>query len=247
DLDIANLTREQAIEIYRRDWWERYRIGEIEDVTIASKVLDLFVNVGPIQGATIVQRALHACGRRDVEIDGIMGSQPLAAINSVRPRSALLAAIKAEAAAYYRFLVERRPELRRFEQGWITRAYSYRKERVQMMNRRTLKQNLEWFLVFLIVLMGITFAAAAALAAHDVPGPDDELWVTFGAITIAWASAQMGILQVLKAIHIGGKPVLGSPGLVWLANGILGVIGMTIAATQAGVPLVAAIIQAIIA
>ncbi len=123
-LDIANLTREEAIAIYRRDWWERCRIGEIEDVTIASKVLDLFVNVGPIQGATIVQRALHACGRRDVEIDGIMGSQTLAAINSVRPRSALLAAIKAEAAAYYRFLVERRPELRRFEQGWITRAYS---------------------------------------------------------------------------------------------------------------------------
>ena len=123
-LDIANLTREEAIAIYRRDWWERYRIGEIEDVAIASKVLDLFVNVGPIQGAIIVQRALHACGRRDVEIDGIIGSRTLAAINSVRPRAALLAAIKAEAAAYYRFLVERRPELRRFEQGWITRAYS---------------------------------------------------------------------------------------------------------------------------
>ncbi len=124
DLDIASLTREQAIEIYRRDWWERYRIGEIEDVAIASKVLDVFVNVGPIQGAIIVQRALHACSRRDVEIDGIIGSRTLAAINSVRPRAALLAAIKAEAAAYYRFLVERRPELRRFEQGWITRAYS---------------------------------------------------------------------------------------------------------------------------
>ena len=99
-------------------------MGEIEDVAIASKVLDVFVNVGPIQGATIVQRALHACGRRDVEIDGIIGSRTLAAINSVRPRAALLAAIKAEAAAHYRLLVERRPELRRFERGWITRAYS---------------------------------------------------------------------------------------------------------------------------
>lgn len=116
-----------------------------------------------------------------------------------------------------------------------------------MMNRRTVKQNFEWFLIFLFVLIGVAFAAAEALAADDVPGPDDELWVTFGAVTIAWASAQMGLLQVLKAIHIGGKPVLNSPGLVWLANGILGVIGMTIAATQAGVPLVAAIIQAVIA
>lgn len=116
-----------------------------------------------------------------------------------------------------------------------------------MMNKRTAKQNFEWLLILLFVLMGIVFAASKALAADDVPGPNDELWVTFGAVTIAWASAQMGLLQVLKAIHIGGKPVLSSPGLVWLANGILGVIGMTIAATQAGVPLVAAIIQAIIA
>lgn len=123
-LDIANLTREDAIAIYRRDWWERYRMGEIQDADVAAKVLDLAVNTGPVYAAMIVQRALHACGRRDVEIDGIIGSQTLAAINSVHPRAALLAAIKAEAAAYYRLLVERRPELRRFEQGWITRAYS---------------------------------------------------------------------------------------------------------------------------
>lgn len=123
-LDIRNLTREEAIAIYRRDWWDRYRYGEIQDADVAAKVLDLAVNTGPVYAAMIVQRALHACGRRDVEIDGIIGSQTLAAINSVRPRAALLAAIKAEAAAHYRLLVERRPELRRFEQGWITRAYS---------------------------------------------------------------------------------------------------------------------------
>src|SRR5690606_9548715 len=114
----------EAIAIYRRDWWDRYRYGEIQDADVAAKVLDLAVNTGPVYAAMIVQRALHACGRRDVEIDGIIGSRTLAAINSVRPRAALLAAIKAEAAAHYRLLVERRPELRRFEQGWITRAYS---------------------------------------------------------------------------------------------------------------------------
>lgn len=123
-LDIANLTREEAIAIYRRDWWERYRMGEIEDVAIASKVLDVFVNVGPIQGATIVQRALHACGRRHVIIDGIIGTQTITAINDVKPRAMLLAAIRAEAAAYYRGLVAQRPELQRYEKGWLNRAYA---------------------------------------------------------------------------------------------------------------------------
>src|SRR5690606_27161164 len=108
------LTREQAKEIYRRDWWERYRYDEIEDVQIASKVLDLSVNVGPIQAALIVQRALHACGQRHVTVDGIIGTQTIAAINAVKPRAALLAAIRAEAAAYYRGLVAQRPELQRY-------------------------------------------------------------------------------------------------------------------------------------
>ena len=123
-LDIRNLTREEAIAIYRRDWWDRYRMGEIEDFAIASKVLDVFVNVGPIQGATIVQRALHACGRRHVIIDGIIGTQTITAINDVKPREMLLAAIRAEAAAYYRQLIERNPNLKKFERGWLNRAYA---------------------------------------------------------------------------------------------------------------------------
>jgi len=123
-LDIANLTREEAIAIYRRDWWERYRMGEIEDVAIASKVLDVFVNVGPIQGATIVQRALHACGRRHVIIDGIIGTQTITAINDVKPRAMLLAAIRAEAAAHYRTLVARNPRLNKYLNGWLNRAYA---------------------------------------------------------------------------------------------------------------------------
>lgn len=47
-VDIKNLTREQAVEIYRGDWWERYRYGDIEDLDVATKVFDLAVNMGPV-------------------------------------------------------------------------------------------------------------------------------------------------------------------------------------------------------
>jgi len=123
DLDIASLTREQAIEIYRRDWWDKYGYGKLTSPAIAAKVLDLSVNMGPRQAHILLQRALHAVGRRDVTIDGIIGPQTIAAANSVSP-DALLAALRAEAAAYYRQLVAARPELRRFEQGWLNRAYA---------------------------------------------------------------------------------------------------------------------------
>src|SRR5690606_11925483 len=123
-LDIAGLTREQAIEIYRRDWWDRYGYDRICSPDVAAKAFDLAVNMAPAVAHRCLQRALHACGQRHVTIDGVLGPQTIGAANAVRPRAALLAALRAEAAAYYRALVERRPELAKFERGWLNLAYA---------------------------------------------------------------------------------------------------------------------------
>ena len=122
--DIRNLTREQAIEIYRQDWWDRYGYDRIRSLDVAAKVFDLAVNMGAPAAHRCLQRALHACGQRHVAVDGILGPQTIGAANDVKPRAALLAALRAEAAAYYRGLVERRPELKRYENGWLNRAYA---------------------------------------------------------------------------------------------------------------------------
>src|SRR5690606_6838431 len=114
---------EQAIEIYRRDWWERYGYGRLREVEVAVKVFDLSVNVGPRQAHTMLQQALHAAGYRDVVIDGIIGPQTCAAANAAPP-DVLLAALRAEAAAYYRRLIERNPTLKKYERGWMRRAYA---------------------------------------------------------------------------------------------------------------------------
>lgn len=124
DLDIASLTKAQAVEIYRRDWWEPYRYNEIKALDTATKVFDLSVNMGPTAAHRCLQRALHACGQRHVVIDGLIGPQTLQAANSVKPKAMLLAALRAEAAAHYRALIERRPEMARFAKGWENRAYA---------------------------------------------------------------------------------------------------------------------------
>ena len=123
DLDIANLTEEQASEIYYRDWWRQYKYDLIEDATVAAKVLDLSVNMGPSAAHKCLQRALHACGRRDVAIDGIIGPQTLEATNAANPLM-LLAALRAEAAAHYRALAQADPKRRKFLTGWLNRAYA---------------------------------------------------------------------------------------------------------------------------
>ncbi|MGE5552814.1 MAG: glycoside hydrolase family 108 protein [Betaproteobacteria bacterium] len=121
-LDIRNLTRDQAIAIYRRDWWDRLRLGEIQDPDLAAKVLDLAVNVGAVTGIMLLQRALTAAGHR-VTVDGVMGPATLAAANAADPR-VILAALRSEAAGHYRVLIARNAGLKRFEQGWLKRAYA---------------------------------------------------------------------------------------------------------------------------
>lgn len=123
-LDIRNLTREQAIEIYRRDWWERYGYERIKELDVATKVFDLAVNMGASSAHRCLQRALHACGQRHVVIDGIIGPQTIAACNQVTPPAALLVGLRAEAAAHYRQLIARNETLKRFEKGWLNRAYA---------------------------------------------------------------------------------------------------------------------------
>lgn len=124
NLDIANLTREDAISIYRRDWWDRYSYGEFDDADVAIKVFDLAVNVGPSPAHKMLQRAVCAAeGRRSLAVDGIIGPQTIAATNAAYGRW-VLAALRAEAAAHYRRLIERNPALAKFERGWMNRACS---------------------------------------------------------------------------------------------------------------------------
>jgi len=124
-LDIAALTRADAVAIYYRDWWQRYRYGELPGPT-AAKVFDLAVNIGPDHAVRCLQRALRACGRRVVE-DGALGGATIAAVVAAN-QLAMIAALRAEAAGYYRALAalergRRAGGDREFLNGWLNRAY----------------------------------------------------------------------------------------------------------------------------
>jgi lysozyme family protein len=121
NLDIKNLTLDQAREIYFRDFWSRGKYEQIEDENIAIKLFDLAVNVGINQANRLIQRALRAAGTQIVE-DGIIGPITLAAINKADPTD-LLAALKSESAGYYRLIANANPSQQKFITGWLKRAY----------------------------------------------------------------------------------------------------------------------------
>ena len=117
-VDIANLTRDEAIEIYRADFWAPYK--EFPE-KVAVKVFDLAVNMGHRPAVTLLQRALRSCGA-DLADDGILGPLTRQAVAVAQP-DLLVAALRSEAAGFHRLLAGQKPANKKFLNGWIKRSY----------------------------------------------------------------------------------------------------------------------------
>ena len=120
-LDIRNLTVEKAKEIYHRDFWLKGNFDQISDPTLAVQLFDFSVNLGIKVGIKLLQRAIRAGGIH-IQDDGIFGPLTLSGVKNSESK-VLLAAIKSEAAGYYRYLVAKNPRLQKFLNGWLNRAY----------------------------------------------------------------------------------------------------------------------------
>lgn len=128
-LNIRELSLEDAIEIYHKDFWLKGKFEQIPDENIAIKVFDFTVNLGQRAATIILQRALRSVGI-NVQEDGLFGSVTLSAtISCCTPECAenrakmLLAALKSEAAGYYRLIAAKNPSQKKFLNGWLNRAY----------------------------------------------------------------------------------------------------------------------------
>jgi len=74
NLDIKNLTLEQAKEIYHQDYWCKYKCDFLPDA-LSLAVFDYAVNSGK-QAVYDLQRSLN------VTVDGVIGNQTVGAANS---------------------------------------------------------------------------------------------------------------------------------------------------------------------
>jgi lysozyme family protein len=115
-LDIKKLSRAEAVEIYRNDWWIRHNYRHIFNETLAAKVFDIAVNVGAARANRWLQGAAGALGS-DIMIDGVVGPKTLMAVNTL-DAAALLGQFMRAAYRHYRWLGQRMPT---FEKGWIDR------------------------------------------------------------------------------------------------------------------------------
>lgn len=113
-VDIENLTIDQAIEIYERDFWNRLKLSQFNSQRIAWKVFDIEVNTG--RGDELLQTALG------LKADGQVGGKTLAAVNAADVETLMDELIELQAKRYCLIVAKTPPKLK-FLVGWINRAF----------------------------------------------------------------------------------------------------------------------------
>ena len=115
DVDIKNLTKDGAKEIYKEHYWDRNKVEDLPE-DLRHIYFDMCVNQGRGRAVKIMQRAANAKGA-DLVVDGGMGPKTIAAMDGVE-----LQRVRAYRVKYYADLVTRKPDLEKFYFGWFRRA-----------------------------------------------------------------------------------------------------------------------------
>jgi len=121
DINLDDLSRDEAVDLYRDRYWHRWNLSLLTIQNVASKVLDLVVWMGPTHGVKVLQRALRAVGR-PVKEDGVLGAET-AGMANVTDERRLLPAMRSEAAGRIREILAKDKSQEKFKKGWLNRSY----------------------------------------------------------------------------------------------------------------------------
>ena len=115
NVDIKNLTIDEAKAIYKKDYWDKIKGDEIKDELVAYEIFDTAVNMGVRTSSKLVQMVVGS------HPDGIIGPKTLEKINNMDVKL-LVSKFRLSKIARYVYLVKKRPANRKFLLGWINRA-----------------------------------------------------------------------------------------------------------------------------
>lgn len=112
---IEGLTIDRAKFLYKRDYWDKIKGDDIIDQKVAELLFDSSVNVGIKQAVLLAQRVAN------VEDDGIIGKNTIAALNALNAPD-FMNAFAVRKIAYYVDIVKRKPSQKIYLLGWIDRT-----------------------------------------------------------------------------------------------------------------------------
>lgn len=115
NLDLKNLTREQADNIFYKDYWKK-SFAHILPFPAYISYFDAVVNAGVGRANKILQEALK------VKSDGVIGPKTINALNNFSDPTKLALALADGKQNFYLRLTKSRPKLKSFIKGWTRRT-----------------------------------------------------------------------------------------------------------------------------
>ncbi len=115
DVDVEHLTRDQALAIYRSDYWSPIKADQLP-APFALALFDASVNLGPVEAVKLLQRVLR------VPDDGVMGSRTLRAAS--KANGSTLGRFLALRQKFYEDLAASYPHHLPSLNGWRNRMFA---------------------------------------------------------------------------------------------------------------------------
>ena len=115
DVDIKNLTKEDAKKIYYDDYWVKNKVHKLPD-NLKYIYFDMCINQGRGTAVRVLQRAVNSKGGA-LEVDGGLGPMTLKAIQNIS-----LDRVRAYRVLRFANIVIDKPNQEKFWLGWFRRA-----------------------------------------------------------------------------------------------------------------------------
>ena len=116
DEDIKALTVERAKELYKRDYWDRFKVANLHD-RIRHIYFDMCVNMGGGRATKILQEACNSKNSYKIDVDGGIGKNTIKASANLEDFR-----LRAYRVMFYAELVMKKPNQERFWVGWFRRS-----------------------------------------------------------------------------------------------------------------------------
>lgn len=148
--DVRLLTRDQAIDIFEKHYFEKPLIAMLPAVLHAS-VFDMYVNAGA-NAVKILQRLLGDMGH-PVSVDGVIGPKTIAAAQAAYAQAPdhLMDAYGIARRNYYFRIADRRAASRKYAKsrsggkgGWIKRAEEFMSRRYHLTDQQFRERVSSW-------------------------------------------------------------------------------------------------------
>ncbi len=116
DLDIKQLTEQEAKNIYHLDYWIPAKTDKVP-AQIREIYFDMVVNFGQRSAVKVLQQACNGKNTYDIKVDGLIGNATIGACKNVEPDR-----LRAYRVLKFARIVIKKPSQERFWFGWYRRA-----------------------------------------------------------------------------------------------------------------------------